>query len=87
MKNLNLLLNPLNDENPVTVQVLGICSVLAVTVQMRPAIVMAASVIVVTGFSNLIISLSCSAIGAVLIFAGMISLLLYKGSSPLTRNV
>lgn len=56
MKNLKLLLNPLNDENPVTVQVLGICSVLAVTVQMRPAIVMAASVIVVTGFSNLIIS-------------------------------
>ena len=56
MKNLKLLLNPLNDENPVTVQVLGICSVLAVTVQLRPAIVMAASVIIVTGFSNLIIS-------------------------------
>jgi Na+-transporting NADH:ubiquinone oxidoreductase subunit D len=57
MKNLKLLLNPLNDENPITVQVLGICSALAVTVQMKPAIVMALSVTVVTAFSNLIISL------------------------------
>ena len=57
MKHLRLLTTPLDDENPVTVQVLGICSVLAVTVQMKPAIVMAASVIVVTGFANLIISL------------------------------
>jgi Na+-transporting NADH:ubiquinone oxidoreductase subunit D len=57
MKNLHLLLNPLNDENPITVQVLGICSALAVTVQMKPAIVMALSVTVVTAFSNLIISL------------------------------
>jgi len=57
MKNLKLILNPLNDENPITVQVLGICSALAVTVQMKPAIVMALSVIVVTAFSNLIISL------------------------------
>jgi Na+-transporting NADH:ubiquinone oxidoreductase subunit D len=57
MKNLNLLLNPLNDENPITVQVLGICSALAVTVQMKPAIVMAISVTVVTAFSNLIISM------------------------------
>lgn len=57
MKNLKLLLNPLNDENPITVQVLGICSALAVTVQMKPAIVMSLSVIVVTAFSNLIISL------------------------------
>jgi Na+-transporting NADH:ubiquinone oxidoreductase subunit D len=57
MKNLKLLINPLNDENPITVQVLGICSALAVTVQMKPAIVMALSVIVVTAFSNLIISL------------------------------
>ncbi|MBN1158556.1 MAG: NADH:ubiquinone reductase (Na(+)-transporting) subunit D [Bacteroidales bacterium] len=57
MKHLKLLTNPLNDENPITVQVLGICSVLAVTVQMKPAIVMAVSVIVVTALSNLIISL------------------------------
>jgi len=57
MKNLKLLTNPLNNENPVTVQVLGICSALAVTVQMKPAIVMALSVTVVTAFSNLIISM------------------------------
>jgi Na+-transporting NADH:ubiquinone oxidoreductase subunit D len=57
MKNLRLLINPLNNENPITVQVLGICSALAVTVQMKPAIVMALSVTVVTAFSNLIISL------------------------------
>ena len=55
-KVLRLLRNPLNLENPVTVQVLGICSALAVTVQMKPAIVMALSVTVVTAFSNLIIS-------------------------------
>lgn len=57
MKHWKLLTNPLNDENPITVQVLGICSVLAVTVQMKPAIVMAASVIVVTACANLIVSL------------------------------
>jgi Na+-transporting NADH:ubiquinone oxidoreductase subunit D len=56
-KNLKLLINPLNNENPITVQVLGICSALAVTVQVKPALVMALSVTVVTGFSNLIISL------------------------------
>ena len=56
-KNLKLLKNPFNLENPITVQVLGICSALAVTVQMKPAIVMALSVTIVTAFSNLIISL------------------------------
>ncbi len=55
-KILKLLKNPLNLENPITVQVLGICSALAVTVQMKPAIVMALSVTIVTAFSNLIIS-------------------------------
>jgi Na+-transporting NADH:ubiquinone oxidoreductase subunit D len=55
-KILKLLRNPFNMENPITVQVLGICSALAVTVQMKPAIVMALSVTIVTGFSNLIIS-------------------------------
>lgn len=53
---LKLLTKPLNDENPITVQVLGICSALAVTVQLKPAIVMALSVTIVTGFSNLIIA-------------------------------
>lgn len=55
-KVLKLLKNPFNLENPITVQVLGICSALAVTVQMKPAIVMALSVTIVTAFSNLIIS-------------------------------
>lgn len=55
-KILKLLKNPFNLENPITVQVLGICSALAVTVQMKPAIVMALSVTIVTAFSNLIIS-------------------------------
>jgi Na+-transporting NADH:ubiquinone oxidoreductase subunit D len=55
-KNIKLLKNPFNLENPITVQVLGICSALAVTVQLKPAIVMALSVMVVTAFSNLIIS-------------------------------
>jgi len=56
MSNFKLLNAPFNKENPITVQVLGICSALAVTVQMKPAIVMALSVTVVTAFSNLIIS-------------------------------
>jgi Na+-transporting NADH:ubiquinone oxidoreductase subunit D len=56
-KNLKLLTNPLNLDNPITVQVLGICSALAVTVKMKPAFVMALSVTIVTAFSNLIISL------------------------------
>jgi Na+-transporting NADH:ubiquinone oxidoreductase subunit D len=55
-KILKLLKNPLNLENPVTVQVLGICSALAVTVQLKPAIVMAMSVTIVTAFASLIIS-------------------------------
>ena len=56
-KNLKLLTDPLNASNPITVQVLGICSALAVTAQVKPAIVMAISVTIVTAFSNLIISL------------------------------
>ncbi|HML85591.1 MAG TPA: NADH:ubiquinone reductase (Na(+)-transporting) subunit D [Bacteroidales bacterium] len=55
-KNLKTLTRPFNLENPITVQVLGICSALAVTVQMKPALVMALSVTIVTAFSNLIIS-------------------------------
>jgi len=52
-----IFLEPLFKGNPVTVLVLGICSALAVTVKLEPALVMAASVTVVTGFSNFILSL------------------------------
>lgn len=48
---------PLNIMNPVLVQVLGICSALAVTSQLKPALVMGLAVTVITAFSNLIISL------------------------------
>lgn len=56
-KNFKLLSGPINLQNPITVQVLGICSALAVTAKLEPALVMGISVMVVTGFSNLIISL------------------------------
>lgn len=56
-KNRRLILNPLNAENPITVQVLGICSALAVTAKLKPAFVMALSVVIVTAFSNLVISI------------------------------
>ena len=52
-----LVKDPLSDDNPVTVQVLGICSALAVTVQFKPTFIMAISVTVVIMFSNVIISL------------------------------
>ena len=57
MKNLNLITAPLRKANPVTVLILGICSALAVTAKLKPAIVMALSVTVVTALSNLVISL------------------------------
>jgi Na+-transporting NADH:ubiquinone oxidoreductase subunit D len=56
-KNRALLTDPLDDNNPITVQVLGICSALAITVQLEPAIVMTISVISVMGASNVIVSL------------------------------
>ncbi|PKP03036.1 MAG: NADH:ubiquinone reductase (Na(+)-transporting) subunit D [Bacteroidetes bacterium HGW-Bacteroidetes-9] len=56
-KTKKLLIGPLNKDNPITVQVLGICSALAVTVKLEPAFVMAVSVMVVTAMSNLLISL------------------------------
>lgn len=56
-KNLKLLSDPMNDSNPITVQVLGICSALAVTAQLKPPIVMAISVAAVLAFANVIISL------------------------------
>lgn len=55
--NVKLITNPFNDDNPVTVQVLGICSALAVTVQMKNAFVMALSVTAVVALSNVIVSL------------------------------
>ena len=56
-KNRRLLIDPLDDDNPVTVQVLGICSALAITVQLKAAIVMSLAVMFVLVFGNLIISL------------------------------
>lgn len=56
-KNRQLIKNPLNKINPVTIQVLGICSALAVTVQMDNAIVMSIAVMFVLVFGNLVISL------------------------------
>lgn len=57
IKNSAVLFNPLSKNNPVIVQVLGICSVLAVTAKLEPAIVMGVSVIAVLAFANVIISL------------------------------
>jgi len=56
-KNLKLLKEPLNDSNPITVQVLGICSALAVTAKLKPSVVMAISVVAVMGLSNVIVSI------------------------------
>lgn len=55
--NRKIFLNPLSKDNPVVVQILGICSALAVTAKLEPAIVMGLSVIAVLAFSNVIISL------------------------------
>jgi len=55
-KNLKLLTDPFGNNNPITVQVLGICSALAVTVKLKPAIVMALSVTIVTAVSNVVIA-------------------------------
>lgn len=56
-KNKQILKDPLDDNNPVTVQVLGICSALAVTVQVKPALIMTVAVVFVMGLANLITSL------------------------------
>lgn len=61
-KNLRLISDPLNENNPITVQVLGICSALAVTAQVKPAFVMSLAVIFVTAASNVLISLLRNAI-------------------------
>ncbi len=57
ISNKSVLFNPFSKNNPVIVQVLGICSVLAVTAKLEPAIVIGLSVIAVLAFSNVIISL------------------------------
>ncbi len=56
-KSIKLLTNPLDGDNPITVQVLGVCSSLAVTTQLWPAIVMALGLTIVTASSNFVISL------------------------------
>lgn len=61
-KDRKLITDPLSDNNPITIQVLGICSALAVTTQMKPTMVMAISVMAVVIFSNLIISMMRNAI-------------------------
>ncbi|MCK5822663.1 MAG: NADH:ubiquinone reductase (Na(+)-transporting) subunit D [Bacteroidales bacterium] len=54
--NLKLITNPLSKDNPITVQVIGICSALAVTAQIKPAVIMTFSVMFVLALSNVIIS-------------------------------
>ena len=61
-KNRKLISDPFNDNNPITVQVLGICSALAITVKLEPAIVMAISVMFVLAVGNVLISLMRSLI-------------------------
>ena len=56
-KDSKLIFDPLADNNPITIQVLGICSALAITAQLKPSIVMALSVIFVLGMGNAVISL------------------------------
>ena len=56
-QNKEAFLSPLNQNNPIAVQVLGICSALAVTSQLKPAIVMGLAVTIITAFSNVIISI------------------------------
>ncbi len=55
-KNIKLLTAPLDKNNPITIQVLGICSALAVTVKLKPALVMALSVTIVVAISNVVIA-------------------------------
>lgn len=56
-RNRNLISDPFDDDNPITVQVLGICSALAITVKLYPAVVMAISVVFVMAAGNIIVSL------------------------------
>ncbi|WP_019671003.1 NADH:ubiquinone reductase (Na(+)-transporting) subunit D [Eudoraea adriatica] len=56
-KDTNLILDPLADNNPITIQVLGICSALAITAELQASVVMAISVLFVLGVGNVVISL------------------------------
>ncbi|EAR00744.1 NADH:ubiquinone reductase (Na(+)-transporting) subunit D [Maribacter sp. HTCC2170] len=56
-KDANLILDPLADNNPITIQVLGICSALAITAELKASVVMAISVLFVLGIGNVVISL------------------------------
>jgi len=56
-KDSRLILDPLGDDNPITIQVLGICSALAITAELKASIVMTISVIFVLGVGNVVISL------------------------------
>jgi Na+-transporting NADH:ubiquinone oxidoreductase subunit D len=56
-KDANLILDPLADNNPITIQVLGICSALAITAELKASIVMALSVVFVLGLGNVVISM------------------------------
>ena len=56
-KDTSLILDPLADNNPITIQVLGICSALAITAELRASVVMAISVLFVLGIGNVVISL------------------------------
>lgn len=56
-KNRRLITDPLDDNNPITIQVLGICSALAITVKLKPAIVMAIAVLFVLSIANVVISI------------------------------
>ena len=56
-KERNLVLDPLTDDNPITIQVLGICSALAITAELRASVVMAISVLAVMAVGNVVISL------------------------------
>ena len=56
-KDANLIKDPLADNNPITIQVLGICSALAITAELKASVVMAISVLFVMGVGNVVISL------------------------------
>ena len=56
-KDVKLITDPLTDNNPITIQVLGICSALAITAELKPSIVMSIAVLFVMGVGNVVISL------------------------------
>ena len=84
-KNRKLLSDPLDDNNPITVQVLGICSALAITVQLKPAIVMTMSVIFVMAAGNVIVSILRNVIADLLVANNLDDLELIK--SIVNKNI